>query len=58
MFWVDNCLVAKLGLVMLGNAIRYVYEMLFKNKTRSYILNGTWRTTQENSTTTVHMALA
>jgi hypothetical protein len=35
MLWVDNCLVAKLGLVLLGYVIiYYVYEMLvmIKNK--------------------------
>jgi hypothetical protein len=59
MFWVDDCLVAKLGLViMVLFTVFYVDEMLVKFKTRSNNLNGAWRTTQDNSTTTVHMALA
>jgi hypothetical protein len=35
----------------------YMYVCLWLI-TRSYGLIGTWRTTQENSATTVHMALA
>jgi hypothetical protein len=50
-----------MGMVIswLWNATQFcVWNVLmFKDKI-IYNLNGTWRTTQDNSTTTVHMALA
>jgi hypothetical protein len=60
--WVDNCLAClnlwdgfMLVMIMqLSSVLEYVNV-----KTRSsMVLNGTLRTTQDNSTTTVHMALA
>jgi hypothetical protein len=61
MLWIDNCLAcltwAGHMLVMKCNSdlcmkCIYVYDKIIYN------LNGTWRTTQDNNTSTVHMALA
>jgi hypothetical protein len=61
MLWVDNCLACLtwewlyLGYEMQLSSVNEMY--LCQDKI-IYNLNGTWRTTQDNSTTTVHVALA